>query len=81
VHIGAGVTVGGMAGVAGSVPDGERYAGFPARPEKDAIKVHLAMGRLPEMRIQLRELEAAVKQLRAELSGLKSSAAQSERAA
>jgi UDP-3-O-[3-hydroxymyristoyl] glucosamine N-acyltransferase len=62
-HIGAGCSIGAMAGVSGNVPDGERYHGIPAGPEKEAVKAHLALKKLPEMRNQLRALEAAVRKL------------------
>jgi UDP-3-O-[3-hydroxymyristoyl] glucosamine N-acyltransferase len=74
-HLGAGCTLGAKAGVSGNIPEGETYHGLPARPEKEAIKAHLAMGRLPEMRIQLRELERQVKDLTAQVASLASTAA------
>jgi UDP-3-O-[3-hydroxymyristoyl] glucosamine N-acyltransferase len=73
-HIGTGSSVGAMAGVSGVIPDGERYHGIPARPEREAMKAHMAIGKLPEMRIQLRELDATVKKLQAELEALRGSA-------
>ncbi len=69
-HIGTGSSIGAMAGVSGNVPDGERYHGIPAWPEKDAIKAHLALRKLPEMRTQLRALEATVRRLEAELRSM-----------
>jgi UDP-3-O-[3-hydroxymyristoyl] glucosamine N-acyltransferase len=66
-HIGTGCSIGAMAGVSGNVPDGERYHGIPARPEKEAVKAHLALQRLPEMRVQLRALEAVVRKLEQKL--------------
>lgn len=80
-HIGTGAAVGAMAGVSGTIPDGERYHGIPARPEKEAVKAHLAIGKLPEMRIQLRQLEAAVKELRAELAARNAAPADARRVA
>lgn len=62
-HIGTGCSIGAMAGVSGNVPDGERYHGIPAGPEKEAVKAHLALRKLPEMRNQLRALEAAIRKL------------------
>lgn len=73
-HIGTGASIGAMAGVSGTIPDGERYHGVPARPEREAMKAHMAIGQLPEMRIQLRELVATVKKLQAELDGLRGAA-------
>jgi UDP-3-O-[3-hydroxymyristoyl] glucosamine N-acyltransferase len=69
-HLGTGCTLGAKAGASGQIPEGECYHGLPARPEKEAIKAHLAMGKLPEMRVQLRELERTVRELQAALSTL-----------
>lgn len=69
-HLGSGCTLGGKAGASGTIPDGERYHGLPARPEKEAVKAHLAVGHLPEMRTQLRRLQRQVKQLQAQLAQL-----------
>jgi len=80
-HIGTGASVGAMAGVASNIPDGGRYHGFPARPEKEAVKAHLAIGKLPEMRVRLRELEATVKELRADIAALATPADQSRQVA
>jgi UDP-3-O-[3-hydroxymyristoyl] glucosamine N-acyltransferase len=74
-HLGTGCTLGAKAGVSGNIPEGECYHGLPARPEKEAIKAHLAMGKLPEMRIQLRELERQVKGLTSQIATLTSTAA------
>lgn len=80
-HLGTGATIGAMAGISGVVPDGETYLGTPARPEKEAIKIYMATAKVPEMRAQLRELAATVEKLNAELTALKSTAADSQRAA
>ena len=80
-HIGAGCAIGAMAAVSGTIPDGERYAGIPARPEKEAIKAHMAMGKLPEMRIQMRELESTVKKLQATVAALTAIPSEARRAA
>lgn len=69
-HLGSGCAVGAKAGVAGTVPDGERYQGLPAGPERETVKAHLSLKKLPEMRVQLRELESLVETLRAELAAL-----------
>lgn len=69
-HIGTGAAIGAMAGVSGNVPDGERYHGLPAGPEKEAVKAHLALWKLPELRTQFRALEATVRRLEAELRSL-----------
>lgn len=73
-HIGTGATLGAKSGVSSHVPDGEHYLGAPARPEKETVKAYLVVGKLPEMRTQLRELEVTVRQLRAELQALRGAA-------
>jgi UDP-3-O-[3-hydroxymyristoyl] glucosamine N-acyltransferase len=80
-HIGTGCSIGAMAGVSGVIPDGERYHGIPARPEKEAVKAHLAINSLPEMRIQLRKLDATVKELCAELDALRAPSGSEQKAA
>jgi UDP-3-O-[3-hydroxymyristoyl] glucosamine N-acyltransferase len=79
-HLGSGCTLGAKAGASGQIPDGECYHGLPARPEKDAIKAHLAMGKLPEMRIQLRELERRVRELESAILSLTAGAASAKAA-
>lgn len=66
-EIGDGAALGGRAAVSGVIPGGQRYAGAPARPERDAAKAHIAMTRLPEMRAQLRKLIAQVNQLQSHI--------------
>ncbi|MEX0701373.1 MAG: UDP-3-O-(3-hydroxymyristoyl)glucosamine N-acyltransferase [Planctomycetales bacterium] len=63
VHLGAGCTVGSKAGVHKDVPPGETYIGLPAGPVAEAMKAAMAQKKLPEMRKQLRELEARVEKL------------------
>ena len=45
------------------MPGGQTYLGSPAIPESDAIKVVMSQQKLPEMRKQLRHLEARVAEL------------------
>lgn len=58
VHIGQGSTLGAKAAVHKSVPGGETYVGIPARPEQEQLRIVMASAKVPEMRKQLRELEA-----------------------
>jgi UDP-3-O-[3-hydroxymyristoyl] glucosamine N-acyltransferase len=58
VHIGKGATLGARAAAHKSVPAGETHIGMPARPEQEQLRIVMASGRVPEMRKQLRELEA-----------------------
>jgi len=45
--IGAGSTIGGQAGVFGNVPPRATWSGYPARPHKEALRMHAAVRRLP----------------------------------
>ncbi|MCL2119959.1 MAG: UDP-3-O-(3-hydroxymyristoyl)glucosamine N-acyltransferase [Planctomycetaceae bacterium] len=63
VHIGNGAVLGAMAGVIGDVPEGARVVGIPATPEKDQMRMQVAMAKLPEMRRELKELKFAVHEL------------------
>jgi UDP-3-O-[3-hydroxymyristoyl] glucosamine N-acyltransferase len=62
-HLGTGSSLGAKAGFAGEVPDGETYHGFPAGPERETVKAHLTIKKLPEMRQQIRQLQRQVEQL------------------
>lgn len=67
VHIGSGVSLGGKAGVMNDLPDGGTYHGIPARLEKEAIKHHLTLLRVPEMRDQIQQLAAQLEELKNQL--------------
>jgi UDP-3-O-[3-hydroxymyristoyl] glucosamine N-acyltransferase len=69
ITIGGGARVGGQAGVTGSVPAGETWSGYPARPHKEALRTSAALQRLaalvrPLERVAARE-EAEARQARA----------------
>ncbi len=66
VHVGKGAVLGAMAGVINNVPDGSRMIGIPATPEREQKIKQAVMTRLPEMRQQLKRLQAAVAKLLAE---------------
>ena len=66
VHVGKGAVLGAMAGVINDVPDGSRMIGIPATPEREQKIKQALMSRLPEMRQQLKRLQAAVAKLLAE---------------
>jgi UDP-3-O-[3-hydroxymyristoyl] glucosamine N-acyltransferase len=53
--IGRGARVAAQAGVFGSVPAGETWSGYPARPHREALRAQAAMFKLPSL---LRRLEA-----------------------
>jgi UDP-3-O-[3-hydroxymyristoyl] glucosamine N-acyltransferase len=67
VHLGERCTLGAKAGVHKDIPAGETYIGLPARPEQEQLRIVMATGKVPEMRKQIRELDArlsgVVKQL------------------
>lgn len=63
VHIGAQAVLGAMAGVINDIPDGARVVGIPATPEREQMIKQAALAKLPEMRRQLRQLQATVEQL------------------
>lgn len=67
IHIGSGVSLAASSAVHKDIPDGETWAGYPARPVEESFRILMAQGKLPEMRIRLRDLEKQVKRLTAEL--------------
>jgi UDP-3-O-[3-hydroxymyristoyl] glucosamine N-acyltransferase len=52
--------------IASDVPDDARMMGIPATPEREQKLKQVALARLPEMRRQLRALEATVARLQRE---------------
>ncbi len=63
VHIGSGSIVGAKGGIVNDVPEGSRYIGIPATPEREQ-KLRLAVvSKLPEMRQQLKALQRTVNKL------------------
>jgi len=69
IRVGDGATVGGYSGVTGPVPDGAVYAGFPARPHRQALRQMGAVALLPEALRELRRLRRRVEELEAALGG------------
>ena len=63
VHIGTKAVLGAMAGVIHDVPDDARLVGIPATPEREQMVKQAALAKLPEMRRQLKQLQAAVDKL------------------
>ena len=63
VHIGDRAVLGAMAGVINDVPPACRMIGIPATPERDQKIKQAMFSRLPEMRQQLKQLQAAVEKL------------------
>ncbi|HET7042491.1 MAG TPA: UDP-3-O-(3-hydroxymyristoyl)glucosamine N-acyltransferase, partial [Gemmatimonadales bacterium] len=54
--IGDGAKIGGAAGVTGSVPPGEAWSGYPARPHREALRTQAALGRLAAVAARLEAL-------------------------
>ena len=68
VHIGTGAVVGAMAGVSNDIPDGARYFGAPATPERQQKLKQAAWSKLPEMRREFKKLQREVADLKNQLS-------------
>jgi UDP-3-O-[3-hydroxymyristoyl] glucosamine N-acyltransferase len=69
VHIGARAVLGAMAGIINDVPEDARVVGIPATPEREQMVKLAALSRLPEMRRQLKELQATVLRLVKRIEG------------
>jgi UDP-3-O-[3-hydroxymyristoyl] glucosamine N-acyltransferase len=76
VHIGEGAVLGAMAGVINDVPAGSRLVGIPATPEREQMVKQAVLAKLPEMRKQLKQLQAQVEQLAARLAAAAPAAAE-----
>ncbi len=63
VHIGTRAVLGAMAGVMNDVPADARVVGIPATPEREQMIKQAALSKLPEMRRQLKQLQATVAHL------------------
>jgi len=73
VHVGSGTIVGAKGGIINDVPDGSRYIGIPATPEREQ-KLRLAVvSKLPEMRHQLKGLQRTVDKLVEQIAALEQS--------
>jgi UDP-3-O-[3-hydroxymyristoyl] glucosamine N-acyltransferase len=59
--IGSKVTLGAQAGVMNNVPDGEKWLGAPAQPDRDMKRIFVALQRLPELSKRINELEKQLK--------------------
>ncbi len=63
VHIGKGAVLGAMAGVINDVTEGEQMIGIPATPQREQKIKQAALAKLPEMRRQLKKLQATVNKM------------------
>jgi UDP-3-O-[3-hydroxymyristoyl] glucosamine N-acyltransferase len=68
VHIGERATLGAKAGIMSDVPDGAVFIGIPATPDREQKLKQVALARLPEMRKQLKALQATVARLETKLT-------------
>jgi UDP-3-O-[3-hydroxymyristoyl] glucosamine N-acyltransferase len=57
LHIGEKASLGGKAGVMGDIEAGTTQYGLPARPDKEQIRIQLALQRLPDLVKKVQELE------------------------
>lgn len=57
IKIGNQVTIGSKSGVMNNIPDGGRWLGIPARPDKQAKRMLIAMERLPDLLKKVAEWE------------------------
>jgi UDP-3-O-[3-hydroxymyristoyl] glucosamine N-acyltransferase len=70
VRIGHRAVLGAMAGVINDVPDDAHVVGIPATPEREQMIKQAALSKLPEMRRQLKDLQATVDHLTKQLAAL-----------
>jgi UDP-3-O-[3-hydroxymyristoyl] glucosamine N-acyltransferase len=70
VHVGRGAVVGAKAGVINDVPDGARFIGIPATPERDQKLKQAAFAKLPEMRRQVKQLQRTIEELTRRIAAL-----------
>jgi UDP-3-O-[3-hydroxymyristoyl] glucosamine N-acyltransferase len=63
VHIGRGAVLGAMAGITADVPEGAHMLGAPATPERDQKLIQGTIAKLPELRRQIKTIQAAVDKL------------------
>jgi len=72
LNIGTGASLAASSAHHKDVPDGETWAGVPARRIDDTIKILMTQNKLPEMRTTVRALDKQVKKLTAEIDRLNS---------
>lgn len=70
ITIGSQAALGGGSGVMGDVPEKATYYGFPAGPDMEQIRLHLAYRKLPALRDQVKDLEKTVRALQKQLTDL-----------
>ena len=64
LQIGNQVTIAGQSGVMHDIPNGEKWLGTPACPDKDAKRQYIGIRRLPELLHRFAELEKKIEQIK-----------------
>ena len=63
LKIGNQATVAAQAGVMNHIPDGEKWFGSPAQPDRQMKRIYISMQKLPELLQRVSELEKRLKEL------------------
>ncbi len=63
ITVGDGAQVAAYCGVSGDVPAGEKVAGIPARPAREALRIFQSWPRLPDLLKRVRKLESRIEAL------------------
>ncbi len=63
LKLGSGVSVAAQGGVMNSIPDGEKWLGSPAQPDRQAKRQIIALQQLPDLIRRVNELEKRLKEL------------------
>ena len=64
LQIGNQVTIAGQSGVMNDIPDGEKWLGTPASPDKNAKRQYIGIRRLPDLLLRMAELEKEITRLK-----------------
>lgn len=64
VHIGSRSVLGAMSGILADVPEDSRIVGIPATPEKEQMRIQIALQALPGMRKEFKQLVKTVEELK-----------------
>jgi UDP-3-O-[3-hydroxymyristoyl] glucosamine N-acyltransferase len=65
LQIGNQVTIGAQGGVMNNIPDGQKWLGTPAQPDRQMKRVFIGMQRLPELLQRVHQLEKRLAELQA----------------
>ena len=64
VHIGDRAVIGAMSGILGDVKPEVRIVGIPATPEKEQMRIQVALQRLPEMQKEFKQMKIEMEELK-----------------